>query len=385
MSQDQQPKQYNPNVYPQITNNEPISKTIAISETYEINDIRNVTDFRGISFSEYKKTDVKKQLIDSLKNSKIEAACYWSAELLCAGHFGELWEIILFFMSKCIHLGNPKIAIYLEMRYSIFRNIMNKGIYISELDARNDEECRKLFAEIMITLCLSSKKMSFEEIKLKKQDEFDLTNMKERLKADSMEYATPFFRKKDPKEIFIALNEFSYSISPNVNNINSACYWYEWLIEFDASCKKKKLQCVCEYRDVRVENKYRGDVVWVIWDAILHYAGLKNDDFIMKLLYSLMNLFCIKYTNACGKRRKYIIYYAISLITEQVNKRCEIINNKEILKIGLQKINMIYKQIKQNEQAPHTDYLFQNIDKQQALEKSIKQMEIINNMTFYNN
>jgi len=134
-----------------------------------------------------------------------------------------------------------------------------------------------------------------------------------------------------------------------------------------------------------VENKYRGDVVWVIWDAILHYAGLKNDDFIMKLLHSLMNLFCIKYTNACGKRRKYIIYYAISLITEQVNKRCEIINNKEILKIGLQKINMIYKQIKQNEQAPHTDYLFQNIDKQQALEKSIKQMEIINNMTFYNN
>lgn len=381
MSNDQ--SNYDPNIYPQITSNRPLAKTIVISETQEINDIRSITEFKGITFSEYKKTDVKKQLIDCLKNAKIEASCYWSAELLCAGHFSELWEIILYFVSKHIHLGNPKLAIYLEMRYNIFKNIMNKGIYISELDARNDEECRKLFAEVIITLCLSSKKMAFEEIKLKTKEEFELINMKERLKADSMEYATPFFRNKDPKEIFIPLNEFSYSISPKRLNVASACYWYEWIVEFDASCKKKKLQCICEYRNVNVENKYRGDVVWLIWDAILHYADEKKDEFILKILHSLMNLFCIRYTNACGRRRKFIIYYAISLLTENVNKSCELINNKEVLKIGLQKLNLIYKQIKQNQHAPNTEYLFQNIDKQKALEKSIKQMEIINNMSFF--
>ena len=348
----------------------------------EISDVRSANDFKGFSFSNFKKTEVKTQLIENIKRGKIEPACYWSAELICAGHYMDVWETILHFLGKHIHLGNPKLAVYLERRYTIFRNIMVQGHYVTELDLRNNINIRKLFVEIISILCLSNKKNSFEPIKINKIEEFDITQMTERLKAPSVKYIESIFQPKDPKELFIPFNEFAYNLSVDKRNIHNACYWIEWIIEFDIICKNKKEYCRAVKRtQYHIESKLQSEVIWVVWDIILHYAKQTENPFIITTINALLELFCIKYTSGACKKRKYLLYFAVELLTEPVQTDIEMISDKNMIHMVVEKVNELYKQIKKNEKGPNMGYLYTNLDSSSHLEESLQKIELINSMS----
>ena len=65
----------------------------------EINDIRTKSDFRQITFSGFQKVKVKKEITECLLSGKVESACYWGAEFICAGHYIDLWECIILYIS----------------------------------------------------------------------------------------------------------------------------------------------------------------------------------------------------------------------------------------------------------------------------------------------
>jgi hypothetical protein len=356
---------------------------MATLETTLINDTRTSTDFRIYSFSGFKKTDVKKQLIENIFKGKVEPACYWCAELVCAGHYMDIWEILLHYLGKYIHAGNPKLAIYLEKRFAVFKNIMMQGLFYDELQLRNHSTIREMFAEICCIFATSPKKNSFEQVKIKREEEFDMTQMPERLKAPTTEYAEPFFRKEDPKELWIAINEFAFQISP-INpapNMMNACYWIEWVIEFDTICKNRKQKCLCDRRyDIPVEPKFQCDIILLIWDALVYSCKEKKNPFLEKIMDSLMKLFCVKYTAGSAKKRRYLLYYAVSVVTEPIMNNVEIINNKPLLETVINKIHTIYKQIKKNEVSPNMDYLYSGLESQSNLEKTIQKMEMLGNM-----
>jgi hypothetical protein len=355
-----------------------------VNDSSEINDIRPGPKFKGISFSNYKKTDVRKQVIENMKNGKLEPAAYWCAELVCAGHFMEVWEIILHYTGKHIHLGNPKVVIYLQMRFEIFKNIIAQGQYLNELQLRNHPTIRKMFAEIISTLTLSNRKHSFEPIKINREEEFDMTQMTERLKAPTINYASEIIKKEDPKELFIAINEFSYHISADSRSTISACYWIEWLIDFDAICKKRKQACFCEKRSkIPVEKKFQKDIIWILWDALLFYCEKVNNTYIDKLMKAILDIFCIKYTTASCKKRRYLLYFAVALMTEPVPTNIDLMTNKPMIQNIVDKINEVYKQIKKQEESPNTDYLFANLERENAFEKSMKKMDLMNSIDIF--
>ena len=349
-------------------------------DEFEINDMRSEKDFKGITFSKFKKTDAKKELLNSLKDGKIENALNWSAEFICIGAFIDLWDILLNFVGKHIHLGNPKLPIYLDLRFNNFKEIVQCGYLGFEMNMRNNNKIRKLFGEIIIVLCKSQKKHSIESIKIKKTDEFDMTTISTKLKAPNVNYGTELFKKDDPKELFIALNEFMYHLSKDSLNSLDACYWMEWILEFENMCKKKKEICVCERRSfVSVEEKFQKEPIWMIWDAIFISNNAKKSEISKKILKSIFDLFCIRYTSGSKRKRKYLIYFAISLITDKLNDNIHIINDKSTVDNINKKINLIYKEIKKNEVSPATDYLFVGVEKSNR-EKTIEKLETMNKM-----
>ena len=161
------------------------------------------------------------------------------------------------------------------------------------------------------------------------------------------------------------------------------CYWIEWMIEFDQVCKTQKRPTRCVPRDYSVENKYRMDMIWLIWDAIKKRCGEKGDSFISKVMQSILNLFCIKYTTATSKKRRYLLYMAVELLTEPVNMATEIVADKTILGSVVSQIDNVYKQIKKNEQGTKTDYLMGS-DKEENFRKTVQKLEMMREMDIVN-
>jgi hypothetical protein len=349
-----------------------------------INDIREPAVFRTTTFSNFKKTDVKKELLSCLvTGGKVERACFWAAELICAGHYSDLWEIILAYLGKYIHIGNPKLPIYLEMRYQCYQSIVSSSMFAHPIHARNSATLRKLFAEVICVLCFSNKKHSFDYIKIDRTEEFDIENITEKLRAPSMTYIEDIFRREDPAECTIPCNEFAFSIESG--DTIMACYWIEWMVEFDIQCKKNKDTVYADRRThIPVSYKHQQDVIWIFWD-IIQYAVEKKEnitstirELMERIIGAILQLFCVHYTPGCSRRRRYLLYYAITLLTENVDFHgVEMITNKAMIETILSNIDNVYVMMKENEETPGTDYLFTGMEKKNTIERSMRRMEIL--------
>ena len=348
-----------------------------------INDIRLCKDFKGISFSGYKLTEVKSTLLKSIQSSKLEESCYWSAELICSGHFKDLWELIIYYYSKHIHIINPKLSIYLDNRIDKFIKILNNQAGNIELILRNNHGIRILFCEIICVLCDSKQGHVYTDIKITSID-CDLSQIREKLRAPNITYLTDIFSDEDPKELYIAVNELCYQLSPSGKCVSSACYWIEWIMEYTKQCKLKNKKIMCSRKaHIPVKPEYQKDVIWLIWDSLLLYANKQNISLLTKIINSLLNIYCIRYNGIhCFNKKKYVLYCAVSCILspDSVNVPILTDDTKSLITKVTNNIDNIYNQIKKNEQAPNTDYLFNNVNTNN-IEKTINQLNMIHSMS----
>lgn len=344
-----------------------------------IQDTRKISDMKITTFSGYKKTEVKKALIKSIKENKFEHAFHWCTELICSGNLLDIWIMYIQYSCQYIHLGNPKLFIYLDKRLQEFCNIMRSGYTADELLVRNNDNIRKMFVEITTIIIMSNKKHSIQRIKIDSPD-FVITNLSEKFKAKHSKYAEEIFRSDDPRELYMACNEMYYHLL-ETNDTLQACYWSQWIIDFEIMCKKKKIKCLCETRTfIKVDSKFSKDCVWLVWDIFLDIAK-KKGSFVKKIVDSLLELFMIRYSASASNVRKIILYCCITFLTEHINTNIPCVKDENYLKMCLDKRNSFYKELKKHEQKPDMDYLFNDsMTKKTNLEKTMNKLDILKKM-----
>jgi hypothetical protein len=303
-----------------------------------IDDLRPVEEFKVYTFSNYKHTDVRKQFQESLCATRIETACYWSAEMLCSGYADEIWDMLLQYYCKYINVGNVKIIILLAKRLEFFRYKM-KSVVHSELEIRNEQSIRELIAELVTILCVSKKRIMLQRVDIKKES-FDILRMNEIVKATSI-----IFEKKeeDSIEIVVPVNELYHSMA--CKNTHQSFYWIEWLLEYESRCNKNKHGVLkLERRDQFIkELRFQKHMVWIIWECFTHFIKKHA------LLQSCLDLFLFDYSKSTPKKRIFLLYFVVCLHTESYEINDKIVENLELLNSVKENIGNVYKPIKKHE------------------------------------
>ena len=124
------------------------------------------------------------------------------------------------------------------------------------------------------------------------------------MQAHNIEYGSRLFRDEDPKQLLIPINELAYHIIKK--NTIDCCYWIEWIIEYELTCRKKKIKLSGNRRDFAPSDCQR-DIIWIVWELLLEYS-IAYSPIANKTVRALLDLFKIKYTSNTKRKRKHVIY-----------------------------------------------------------------------------
>jgi hypothetical protein len=120
-----------------------------------------------------------------------------------------------------------------------------------------------------------------------------------------------------------------------------------------------------------------------VWEIIVAQTRSRDvrEPLIPKIVQSLLKLYCMRYTDGVKKKRRYLIYFAICLLTEPVILTQEMVANKDTIETVVKKIDTVYKQVKKNEISPKVDYLSGPAGGAKSdLDKTIEKMDKLNSM-----
>ena len=301
------------------------------------NNTNNVkcVQYKDVTFSGYKKTQVFQELKKSILKGEIDKACFWAAELDASCFTSELWTKLLLFAAKEINYANPSLPFYLYKRYQEYCTL---SINWDRNELRNSQESRNRLCELICILSLSAKKKFPDYPKIKDTD-FKIYHMKRKMIAKNQTLIANIVSSNNTTEIKIALNEFANYLtldSCSTDSIKNCLFWLDWIAYYTKLYKKiygQELKCN-EARSnpqshVNIDPKYINNFIWYIWDIILYTLTIiekrvtssSSFDYLKENIDSLHLLYKTDFAKGNMNSRLVYVKYAVLLIKKNISSK----------------------------------------------------------------
>ena len=313
-------------------------------------------------------------------------------EILSSCNFLLLWEIFFYIASNIINTSNIKILIFLNKKYLIFKEIINENNNETNiLNLRNNNNIRNLFCDIIILLCVSDKQCMLDYNKMNIKD-FSFDTLNTHLKAPNVNYVNDYFKDKDPKELYIILNEFVFNLE---ENNTTECYkWIYIYINYYTKCKKNNNILICEIRDTlnidKLPLSLQSHPIWIIWSILIKKSS--KNKIINQYIEILLTFFKVQLSIGKIRSRLNLLFFSISIYTQRKSKEIfnkPIVKNKEkfieLDTVARNSMNNIFKKIMENYKKNPEIFKPQKIDKNNKVSVSFEKLKLLDNFMLNKN
>lgn len=278
-----------------------------------IRDKRDSKQFKQKTFSGYKKSDVRQALCKSLDSKNVESSCNWLLECLLSGYIRETWEYICLYYCQFVHVNNPELLRYIHQKHKLVQQMCH-GLSMDQcIELRNNQTLLQCMISTIVCMIQTSINVKYSLPKIKRED-FQLANLQMKLHSQMNILPDNIVRFNEPPELKLVMNEIYYHLQSKLNAFDKISYWIYWILEWERINRKNKIAWNLQMRQVDVPDRYKSDVIWILWDTVQTYVNkqtkqLKQD---FQILYTM---YCDQFDRSKRKKRIPYLLNIISLCT----------------------------------------------------------------------
>ena len=274
------------------------------------------------SYTGYAKSAVLSQWQKCLQKQQFEEACHWTAELDASGWQDEIWQKLILYASKHVHLHCPKLPSLMARNFAFYNLYVTKHfktLSLPQHQPRNNSSLRQNMCQMIGLVTLSSKGpvYALPQIDIFKVNESELV-------TGTHAWLMPHKTNSDNTVVLQMLSTIMCHVE--AKSTHKVMYWLSVLVEYDKHQKKNKTPVTMTprkpllpddsfYKHVYLDNAHACDWVWLMWRGLAQAStAFHRHPDCLKTIKGLSYLFAVDYTTSKRNARMSILIHALELV-----------------------------------------------------------------------